>query len=140
MNDQNENGRRIHHWRGKNRKEDVAELADAIVASGVELYNDKGTIFQLGPAGELTSVGQNKFRTLIDQHIAAVRVVNRGTKDKPNYQRELYTYAFAQRPRFIPTMKTPHQDPKYELEPDDRALVEVFEELPSRSPRVVDRE
>src|SRR5262249_20974938 len=48
-------GRRVHHWRGRDRKQDTSELADAIVAA-VDLFNRDGTLVRLDGNGKLVSV------------------------------------------------------------------------------------
>jgi hypothetical protein len=138
MNDKTDD-RKVFIWRGRDRKEDIGLFADAIVASGVELFNHSGDLFQLdGATGKLVRVSQNAFRDLVDKHLCGERVVRNGT----GWVREKFTYPFAPKPpRAAPTRANPNPDAGSELvpdAPDDKALVEVFEELPSRLPRVVE--
>jgi hypothetical protein len=81
--------RRLHHWSGQDRKADINTLADAIAAVG-ELFNHGGRIVRLDQ-GKLAGVNLADLRAFIDQHIAAVELVNRGTANKPNWQREYYS-------------------------------------------------
>ena len=58
----------------------MAALADAIAASGVELYDHDGVLVSLDPnTGKRVGVNLAAFRGLIDKQICGVRVVNRGT-------------------------------------------------------------
>lgn len=86
---------------------DVEALIDK-VAAVVELFNDNGRLVRLDPTGELVPVNFAAFRALIDQHVAAVRLVNRGTPDKPSWERAYASYAFLPKPKFHPTWQTPH--------------------------------
>jgi hypothetical protein len=132
MNDQNElGGRHLHHWTGLDRAKDVEDLITKIAAV-VELYNDGGRLVQLGPAGELVPVNFAAFRDLIANSIAGVKVVNGGER----WQRELYAYAFAPRPRFNPTWQNPQPPTDSAHEPDASVLDELFREMPARLPRV----
>ena len=122
-------GRRVHTWRGRDRKEDIDELVAAIAASVAGLCSShEGTIFRL----DGTMVGRNAFRELVDEHICGCRAL----PCDGGYQYDYYTFAWAPRPRFIPTWEKQTPDPKLELQPDEKALFEVFEELPSRLPRI----
>jgi hypothetical protein len=125
--------RRLHHWRGKDRQADINELADAIAATG-ELFNHDGSLVQLDVKGALVPIGRDALHRLIDQHIAAVRVVKNGT----GWRKEYFTYSFAPRPRSgPPTMANPNPDAGAGREPDDKALDEIYRrELPWRLPRV----
>jgi hypothetical protein len=76
-------------WRGRDRKEDTNELADAIAAA-VELFNRDGALVRLNGDGELINVNLAGLRELIDESICGVRAVNRGTR----WQREYFSYRF----------------------------------------------
>ena len=122
MNDKLGN-RRLHHWSGTDRQVDIAVLAVAIAATG-ELFNHNGTLVQLRD-GKLIPISRNELQELITRHVAAVRVVKRDGV----WQREFYSYEFAQKPNFEP--------PTSEREPDDKVLDEIFRhELLGRIPQV----
>ena len=134
MNDKTDD-RKVFIWRGRDRKEDIGLFADAIVASGVELFNHSGDLFQLdGATGKLVRVSQNAFRDLVDKHLCGERVVRNGT----GWVREKFTYPFAPKPpRAAPTRASPNpHDADSELVPDDKAIAEVIEEVVWQLPRV----
>ena len=79
-----------------------AVLAVAIAATG-ELFNHNGTLVQLRD-GKLIPISSNELHELITRHVAAVRVVKRDGV----WQREFYSYEFAQKPNFeLPTSTNP---------------------------------
>ena len=125
MNDKLGN-RRLHHWSGTDRQADIAVLAVAIAATG-ELFNHNGTLVQLRD-GKLIPISRNELQELITRHVAAVRVVKRDGV----WQREFYSYEFAQKPNFGPPTSAGS-----EREPDDKVLDEIFRhELLGRIPQV----
>ena len=92
------------------------------IAESIELYNHDGTLVQLDySTGKLISINRDALHRLIDKHIAAVRVVNHGTK---GWQREYYSYGFA-------------HGADTRLEPDAKVLDQIYRhELSWRIPKV----
>lgn len=130
MNDKLGN-RRLHHWSGTDRQADIAVLAVAIAATG-ELFNHNGTLVQLRD-GKLIPISRNELQELITRHVAAVRVVKRDGV----WQREFYSYEFAQKPNFeLPTSTNPGPGADSEREPDVEVLNTLLQsELLTRVPR-----
>ena len=130
MNDKLGN-RRLHHWSGTDRQADIAVLAVAIAATG-ELFNHNGTLVQLRD-GKLIPISPNELHELITRHVAAVRVVKRDGV----WQREFYSYEFAQKPNFEPPTSTnPGPGADSEREPDVEVLNTLLQsELLTRVPR-----
>jgi hypothetical protein len=129
MNDKLGN-RRLHHWSGTDRQADIAVLAVAIAATG-ELFNHNGTLVQLRD-GKLIPISPNELHELITRHVAAVRVVKRDGV----WQREFYSYEFAQKPNFeLPTSTNPGPGADSEREPDVEVLNTLQSELLTRVPR-----
>ena len=130
MNDKLGN-RRLHHWSGTDRQVDIAVLAVAIAATG-ELFNQNGTLVQLRD-GKLIPISRNELQELITRHVAAVRVVKRDGV----WQREFYSYEFAQKPNFeLPTSTNPGPGADSEREPDVEVLNTLLQsELLTRVPR-----
>ena len=130
MNDKLGN-RRLHHWSGTDRQVDIAVLAVAIAAAG-ELFNHNGTLVQLRD-GKLIPISRNELQELITRHVAAVRVVKRDGV----WQREFYSYEFAQKPNFeLPTSTNPGPGADSEREPDVEVLNALLQsELLTRVPR-----
>jgi len=130
MNDKLGN-RRLHHWSGTDRQADIAVLAVAIAATG-ELFNHNGTLVQLRD-GKLIPISPNELHELITRHVAAVRVVKRDGV----WQREFYSYEFAQKPNFgPPTSTNPGPGADSEREPDVEVLNTLLQsELLTRVPR-----
>jgi hypothetical protein len=130
MNDKLGN-RRLHHWNGTDRQADIAVLAVAIAATG-ELFNHNGTLVQLRD-GKLIPISSNELHELITRHVAAVRVVKRDGV----WQREFYSYEFAQKPNFeLPTSTNPGPGADSEREPDVEVLNTLLQsELLTRVPR-----
>ena len=130
MNDKLGN-RRLHHWSGTDRQADIAVLAVAIAATG-ELFNHNGTLVQLRD-GKLIPISPNELHELITRHVAAVRVVKRDGV----WQREFYSYEFAQKPNFeLPTSTNPGPGADSEREPDVEVLNTLLQsELLTRVPR-----
>jgi hypothetical protein len=130
MNDKPD-GRRVHHWRGKDRATDLARLADAIAAA-IELYNRDGTLVRLDENGEIVAVNFADFRKLIDKAICGVRLARRGTK----CQREFFTYEFAP-PQRPDASKSGPRPPPDNSKPDSTVLDEIYRhELIWRLPKV----
>ena len=130
MNDKLGN-RRLHHWSGTDRQADIAVLAVAIAATG-ELFNHNGTLVQLRD-GKLIPISRNELQELITRHVAAVRVVKRDGV----WQREFYSYEFAQKPNFeLPTSTNPGPGADSERESDVEVLNTLLQsELLTRVPR-----
>ena len=130
MNDKLGN-RRLHHWSGTDRQVDIAVLAIAIAATG-ELFNHNGTLVQLRD-GKLIPISRNELQELITRHVAAVRVVKRDGV----WQREFYSYEFAQKPNFeLPTSTNPGPGADSERESDVEVLNTLLQsELLTRVPR-----
>src|SRR5262245_30527721 len=99
-------GRRIHYWRGQDRRQDTAAFAEAIVAA-VELFNRGGAPVQLDGNGKLIDVNFAMFRELVDKHICGMRVINRDGI----WQREYFTYRFDPPRRHDPTISGPQPEP-----------------------------
>src|SRR5258705_1902754 len=93
--DNEPNGRRLHHWIGKDRTADIAELADTIAAVG-KLFNRDEVIVQLDPTGKLIQLNLAGLRAFIDQHICGVRLV--ALDNGWQWQRQV-TYQFEPRQR-----------------------------------------
>ena len=89
--DNEPNGRRLHHWIGKDRTADIAELADTIAAVG-KLFNHDGVIVQLDPTGKLIQLNLAGLRAFIDQHICGVRLV--ALDNGWQWQRQYFTYQY----------------------------------------------
>jgi hypothetical protein len=125
-------GRRLHHWRGKDRQVDIATLADAIAATG-ELFNHNETLVQLDGNGKLINVNLAALRELVCKRICGVRVVvSNGVGRK-----EFYSYEFAPTVRpGPPRWEDRRQQPGPTTGPDDKALMQIYkDELLWRIPR-----
>ena len=124
--------RKQFHWSGQDRGEDMARLAVTIAGSGAGLCRQGDRIMQLDSKGQLNPVNMAAFREIIDKHICAVRIVNRGQ----GWQREFYSYRFAPARGHDPSLSGP-QPPPDTSEPDDKVLEEIYRtELLLRLPRV----
>lgn len=131
--DNEPNGRRLHHWIGKDRTADIAELADTIAAVG-KLFNHDGVIVQLDPKGKLIQLNLAGLRAFIDQHICGVRLV--ALDNGWQWQRQYFTYQFEPRQRPNPMHWPPPQSIPDETEPDATVLDEIYRhELAPRLPR-----
>ena len=133
MNDQNKlNGRKLHHWSGLDRDLDTVTLATAIAATG-ELFNQDGMLVRLDQ-GKLIGITRTALREFIAQHIAAIRLVERGGE----WRKEFYAYDFLPKPRVRqPTAAKPLPDAGGTREPDEQVLDRLFRhELLPRVPRV----
>ena len=119
-------GRRIHHWVGREREEDIAALADAIALAVPGLCNYGGGITRLDPnTGQLLGVNLADFRSLIGQHLCGERVVPNGA----GWQREYYSYPFAPTPRPPqPTQQSGLPQKARTTGPDDKALHQLYTE------------
>jgi hypothetical protein len=125
-------GRRIHHWRGKDRQTDIAALADAIAAA-VEIYNQNEQLVQLGPTGQLIPVNLASLRELIGKHICGMRVVMSNGVGRKEY----FSYEFSPAARQGPPRWEDRREAVLATEPDDKALRAIYtEELLWRIPRV----
>jgi hypothetical protein len=129
-------GRRIHHWSGRDRAADIASLADTVAAAVPGLANLGGTLARLDAHGGLSPLGRNALQGLIDAAICGVRVVNRDGL----WQREYFTFGFEQPPRPDPALIGRGPLPEIPTtEPDLPALDELLKsELVWRLPRVVE--
>jgi hypothetical protein len=127
-------GRLIFHWRGRDRAEDIAALADAVAAAVPGLANLSGTLAHLDAHGGLSPLGRNALQRLIDEAICGMRVVNRDGL----WQREYFTFGFEQPPRPDPALIGRGPLPGIPAtEPDLPALDELLKaELIWRVPRV----
>jgi hypothetical protein len=67
----------------RDRIKDIEALADKIAVT-IELCNRDGALVRLDPEGKLLPVNLATLRSLIDQSIAGVRLMNCGTAHKPN--------------------------------------------------------
>jgi hypothetical protein len=124
-------GRSIHHWRGKNREQDVAALADAIAGIG-ELVNNEGALFRLDGDGKLTSVNLAGLQEFVGKHICGVRVVVRDGVG----QRRYFSYAFPPLPKGPPRFEDRNKGVEL-IEPDDKVLKQIYiDELLWRIPPV----
>jgi len=66
------------------------------------------------------------FHYLISKHIVAVKLVNHGTADAPDWQREFYNYEFEQQPHpGPPTQESGLLQKKRSAEPDMSVLREI---------------
>jgi hypothetical protein len=126
-------GRRIFHWRGKNREQDIAALAD-VIAAAVEIYNQNEQFVQLGPTGQLIPVNLASLRELIGKHIAGMRVVVSNGVGRKEY----FSYSFDPAARPGPPRWEDHgRGAVIATEPDDKALRQIYtDELLWRIPRV----
>jgi hypothetical protein len=124
-------GRRIHHWRGRDRTTDVARLADAI-ATAIELYNHDGALVRLGDDGQLINVNRADLHELISRHICGIKI----TSHNGILKKEYFTYEFAPPRRHDATLSGPRPPPDNSL-PDANVLDELYRhELVWRLPKV----
>ena len=139
MNDHSElNGRQLVHWSGRDPILDLHNLANAIAKSDAGLCNNHGQLAQPDPStGALNNVKFDAFRAIVGKHICGARIINRGTREKPHWGPEYFTFAFDHLPHPGP----PRQGvppPAAPLEPDAKVLEEIYRhELLWRLPRVV---
>jgi hypothetical protein len=128
--------RRLHFWRGKDRTADIAALADAVAATG-ELFDHGGAIVRLDDNGQLVNINRNDLHELITRHICGVRVVKNGS----GWEREYYSYRFAQLPHPGPPRAEDHDKPEAVThEPDSTVLDDIYRhELLERLPKVQPR-
>jgi len=66
------NGRHLHIWRGQDLVVDINALADAIVASGAEIYNQSNRLVHLD-AGKLVPVPRDQLPDIIGKHVVSGR-------------------------------------------------------------------
>jgi hypothetical protein len=127
-------GRLVHHWRGRDRQQDINALADAI-ASATELFNHNGTLVRLD-GGELVPVNFADFRARVGQRICSLRLMRKGTQ----WRKEYYSFDFAPVPPSGPrTNAMGLQRTTTMTEPDDKVLRQIYtEELLWRLPRVIE--
>src|SRR5262245_13645807 len=124
-------GRKIFRWSGKDRKQDLAALADAIaeVVDGLCNYNDG--IARLGEDGKLSPISFDRFRLLVEQHICTARVVQSGSE----WEWEYRPFAFSSPPG--PDFTRGGVRPEGNQEPDSTVLDEIYRiELVKRLPPV----
>jgi hypothetical protein len=127
-------GRTIHHWHGQDRQADTTALADCIARAVPGLYDYGGRIVQLDEAGGLNVVNFEKFRSLVEKHIAGIRCVRNGA----GWQRQLFPYEFAPAVRYDPVRGGPTPPPDNRL-PDSKVLTELYQgEVLSRLPKAID--
>jgi hypothetical protein len=86
--------RRLHLWRDQDLNADTNALADAVAESDVDLFNLDGRLFWL-TEGTLVPVSKNLLLDIITKHVATVRLVNRGSAEKPIWEREFCSFNFA---------------------------------------------
>src|SRR5262245_58414893 len=116
MNDAPTDRRRIFNWRGP---ADAARLTDVIAeACAGELFELDGALVWL-QAGQLIPVNRDLMREIVSRHVAAVRLVERGTF---GWQAERHPFAFA-----------PGVD--VAKEPDERVLIDLINGLMERVAR-----
>ena len=131
-------GRKIHYWRGRDRGADIAALADAVVAAIPELVNQDNALVRL-EGTRLAYINLAGLGELIGQHICGMRVVNHGSADKPDWQREYFSYRFEASPRRVSTWETglPTEADRRTTGPDYDVLKDLYlKELVWRVPRV----
>jgi hypothetical protein len=123
----------IHHWKGMDRQQDTAALADAIVAAVPGLF-DYGRLVQLDEQGGLSPVNFQMFRDLLTKHIAGVRCVRNGA----GWERQMFAYEFAPAVRYDPLKGGPAPKPD-NSKPDHKVLEELYHrEVIARLPKVVE--
>jgi hypothetical protein len=96
----------IHHWKGMDRQQDTAALADAIVAAVPGLF-DYGCLVQLDEQGGLSPINFETFRALIGRHIAGIRCVRNGA----GWERQMFAYPFDPAVRYDPLKGGPMPKP-----------------------------
>ena len=118
-------GRRIHHWVGREREEDIAALT-ATIAEAVEgLANFDGSPALLDKAGGLKPLGLSAFQELVGKNVCGMRIVNRNGK----WLREFYSFEFAPvPPPPPPTWQSGLPQKARSTGPDDKALPQIFTE------------
>jgi hypothetical protein len=126
--------RRVHHWIGKDRQADIAELINAITET-IALFDHDGAIVRLDGDGQLVNINRNDLHALITEHICGLRVVKNGSG---RYQRQYFSYQFATSgPRQQPRPEDFGKPEVVSHEPDMLALDEIYRHrLLERLPKV----
>jgi hypothetical protein len=124
-------GRFVFHWRGKDRKQETSDLAEAIIAAVDGLCNHSGAIARLNGNGDLDAINLAAFHELISKNLCGVRVVPNGS----GWQREYFSYKFDPPP--LPDMAHGGRRVPDNSLPDANVLDVIFRtELVWRLPKV----
>jgi hypothetical protein len=134
MGDEQLNGRAVHHWSGTDRAKDIEALCETIRSAIPALCTRDGQLAMFKD-GALSPVNLATLRALLDQRIAAERVVPRNGA----WVREYFTYQYAITPKWRWDGRGAEPQPPPETEPDAAALDTIYRtELAKHLPRVVE--